>query len=173
MSAVIHPHISREEFAAVMDRHGWAAPLELIAGEVVFVTPTGGSAALAQVNAAHALLLWQGTSGGRVLTDVFVQLGEDYLAPDVAWWCAGREPEIAPGAVISVPDLVIEVLSPATRANDLGPKRHQSLQGGVQELWLIDPATRTAVVVSGGGDRVVEDELTSALLPGFALPLAR
>ena len=165
MAAVTHPVLSAAEFAAVMNDHGWAAPVELIAGEVVFVTPTGGSASFAQVEIAHAL---RARATGLVLTDVFVRVGESFLGPDVAWWRPGREPLIGPGAIDRVPDLVVEVLSPATRANDLGPKRRAYLDGGVSELWLVDPAARTVLVVDATGERTLA---TEDALPGLSLPV--
>jgi Uma2 family endonuclease len=166
MATVTHPVLSAAEFAAVMDDHGWAAPVELIAGEVVFVTPTGGSASFAQVEIAHAL---RARGDGRVLTDVFVRIADSFLGPDVAWWRPGREPEIGPGAIDSIPDLVIEVLSPATRANDLGPKRRTYVEGGVTELWLVDPAERTVLIVDRAGERVLVNDAT---LPGLALAVS-
>jgi len=160
-----------------MERVGWRAPLELIAGEVVAIPPSGGDASLAQTEMVHRLRAWQDAPGGsgRVLTDVFVQVGDGYLAPDAAWWAAGRDPRIGPGAIETVPDLVVEVLSPATRENDLGPKRDRYIGAGVRELWLIDPPQRAVLVVDASGERSLSDgdELRSrALLPGFAMPVA-
>ncbi len=148
--------------------------MELIAGEVVVIAPSGGSAALAQTEIVHQLRAWQGGSGGRLLSDVFVRVGENYLAPDVAWWRAGHEPRIVAGAIATVPDVVIEVLSPATRENDLGPKRDQYLTAGVDELWLVDPAERRVVIVDATGDRRfgADDLITSPRLPGFELRAA-
>ena len=66
---------------------------------------------------------------------------------------------------------MVEVLSPSTRANDLGPKRSQYLAAGVRELWLIDPADATVRIVTATGEETLatEDELSSALLAGFAM----
>jgi Uma2 family endonuclease len=105
-----------------------------------------------------------------VLTNVFVRVGAGYLAPDIAWWAS--DPPIGPGAIDVVPDLVIEVLSPSTRENDLGPKRDQCLDAGVGELWLVDPATRSVLIVAAGRDEWLSDgALRSPLLPGCELPV--
>ena len=175
--AVSHPVLSPAEFAAAQERAGWRAPMELIDGEVVVIPPSGGEASLAQTSVVHRLSAWLEAPGGsgRVLTDVFVRLGDGYLAPDAAWWSADRAPRIGPGAVDSVPDLVVEVLSPATRENDLGPKRDRYLRAGVREVWLVDPAERAVLVVDAAGDRrlLADDVLTSSpLLPGFAMGVA-
>ena len=159
-----------------MDRAGWRAPMELIDGEVVVIPPSGGDASVAQTEIVHRLRAWQAQqpAGGRVLTDVFVRIGLAYLAPDAAWWAPGNEPTIGPGALDAVPDLVIEVLSPATRENDLGAKRRQYLSAGVRELWLIDPADRSVTVVAGDAQRLLAsaETLSSPALPGFATPVA-
>jgi Uma2 family endonuclease len=176
MAALTHPVLSPEEFAAAMDRAGWRAPMELIDGEVVVIPPSGGDASLAQTEVVHRLRAWQAAhqTGGRVLADVFVRVGAGYLAPDAAWWGPGNEPTIQPGALDVVPDLVVEVLSPSTRENDLGAKRHQYLSAGVRELWLVDPADRSVTIV----DRTAERRLTgdgaisSPLLPNFAAAVA-
>src|SRR5919112_5121195 len=171
MAALTHPVLSPQEFAAAMDRAGWRAPMELIEGEVVVIPPSGGDASLAQTEIVHRLRAWQERhlSGGRVLTDVFVRVGAGYLAPDAAWWSAGNEPTITPGALTTVPDLVIEVLSAAARDNDLGPKRRQYLSAGVRELWLIDPAARAVTIGTEGGERhlTTSERIGSVLLPGF------
>ena len=150
--------------------------MELIDGEVVVIPPTGGAASLAQTEIVRRIGGWQTDrgAGGRLLTDVFVQVGDALVAPDVAWWSAGREPRIGWGAIGVVPDLVAEVLSPATRANDLGPKRGLYMRGGVRELWLVDPVERSAVSVTASAERrlATDDELSSPLLPGLAIAVA-
>jgi Uma2 family endonuclease len=176
MAAITHPVITPAEFCAAMERVGWRAPMELIDGEVVIIPPSGGDASLAQTELVYRLRTWsQSPSGsGRVLTDVFTRVGETYLAPDVAWWAEGREPRIGRGAVGTVPDLVVEILSPATRDNDLGPKRERYLHAGVNEIWLVDPSDRSVLVVHGDYERRLRADasLDSSLLPNFALPVS-
>jgi Uma2 family endonuclease len=176
VATLTHPVLTPSEFGALMERAGWKAPIELIGGEVVVIPPTGGDASLAQTEVLRHMGAWQGRqpTGGRLLTDVFVRIGDAFLAPDVAWWAAGREPEIAMGAIETVPDLVVEVLSPSTRANDLGPKRRAYLEGGVQELWLVDPAARSVAVVRRSEEGRLDEsaDLTSPLLPGLAIAVA-
>lgn len=171
VAAPTHPVLSPAEFAAGMERAGWRAPIELIDGEVVVIPPSGGETSLAQTEIVCRLRAWQGglPAAGRVLTDVFVLVGDAYLAPDAAWWAPGRLPAIRPGALDTVPDLVVEVLSPATRANDLGAKRERYLFAGVGELWLVDPVERCVLTVTAAREhRLTEGvALTSALLPGF------
>lgn len=176
MAALTHPVLSPEEFAGAMGRAGWRAPMELIDGEVVVIPPSGGEASFAQTEVVHRLRSWQDSHAGAglVLTDVFVRVGGSYLAPDAAWWAAGREPAIGPGALDVVPDLVVEVLSPSTRDNDLGAKRRLYLTAGVRELWLVDPAARAVIVIDAAGERRLDrdERITSGLLADFAADVA-
>jgi Uma2 family endonuclease len=176
VAALTHPVLTPAEFAALMERAGWSAPMELIDGEVVVIPPTGGAASLAQTEIVRHIGGWQRDrgAGGRLLTDVFVRVGDAVVAPDVAWWSAGREPPIGWGAIDAVPDLAVEVLSPSTRANDLGPKRALYLRAGVRELWLVDPAERAAVIITAPAERRLGagDELSSSLLPGLAIAVS-
>jgi Uma2 family endonuclease len=173
---VTHPRISRTQYVAIQLDAGWTAPLELIDGEAVVIPPTGGQASRAQIELIHALRGWQDRTADRglLLQDVFVELpGGEYPAPDIAWWTAGRVPVVGFGAVSSVPDLVGEVLSPSTEANDRGPKREAYATAGVRELWLVDPRTRDITVyrdpeLAAPVTLGRADELTSELLPGFA-----
>ena len=76
----------------------------------------------------------------------------------------------------SVPDLVVEVLSPATRANDLGVKRDLYLDSGVSELWLADPDSRAITFLRSDSEGSVAigetGTLETELLEGFSLNLA-
>ena len=179
VATVAHPRLDSAEYLALQAAAGWRLAVELIGGEAVVTPPSGGHAASAQGELFFAVRRWQETSGdaGLLLQDVFIRLtGENYLAPDLAWWAAARRPALAQGALDVVPDLVVEVLSPATRVNDLGAKRDVYLAAGARELWLADPqsATITAVRPDGRQGTVGHgDRLTSPLLPGFTVDVAR
>ncbi len=73
-----------------------------------------------------------------------------------------------------VPDLVMEVTSPATRATDRGEKYFEYARAGVREYWLADPDKRVIEVYSlkesvyePGGRFVPGETARSQLLPGF------
>jgi Uma2 family endonuclease len=179
VATVSHPRLGDAEFSALQAEAGWQLGVELIAGEAVVIPPAGGHAASVQGELFFALRAWKErwADAGLLLQDVFVHVGQDaFLAPDVAYWSAERRPALARGALEIAPDLVAEVLSPATRDNDLGPKRELYARAGVRELWLVDPeaaAVTPCHAISGGliaaeplrGD----DQLRSTLLPGFAM----
>lgn len=179
VATVEHPRIQSPEYLALQARAGWRLDVELIDGEAVVMPPTGGWAASAQGKLFLTLSRWreQTGDGGLLLQDVFVTMPKgQYLAPDIAWWSESRLPPLSKGAIESVPDLVVEVLSPATRANDLGVKRELYLDSGVSELWLADPGSRTVTCVRAGVEGSVSigeaGTLDSELLDGFTLNLA-
>ncbi len=97
-------------------------------------------------------------------------------APDVAVILGDRHEELKNAKVIPViPEIVAEVLSPGETPRMIHRKLKQYFEAGVKEVWLIDPDDREIEIwkgpslpdpVLGGGD-----VLTSALLPGFAIPL--
>ena len=80
---------------------------------------------------------------GRVLiapTDVALAPGQT-LVPDVLFVASARAEIITATHVVGPPDLVVEVLSPGTAANDLPGGRKFALyaQAGVPHYWVIDP----------------------------------
>jgi Uma2 family endonuclease len=106
----------------------------------------------------------------------------DVVEPDVLYMSNARAAEILRDYVHGAPDLVIEVGSVSTRRRDETLKRALYERDGVIEYWIVDPEIDVVRVYhrSGGRfDRPVElsresaDVVTTALLPGFELPLAR
>ena len=73
------------------------------------------------------------------------------------------------------PDLAVEVVSPSDKAGDLMLKTADYLTAGTQQVWIVEPNTRTVTVYKpGGAARVysVDDTLDGGdLLPGLALPV--
>lgn len=178
MASVVHPHVEPWEFDALQFNAGWSMDVELIAGEAVLVLPLGPPASSAAGELHAALHRWQEKAGDRglLMIEVFVAFPDgSRLGPDIAWWRAERPP-MSRGAMQTVPDLVVEVFSPSTRANDEGVKRDLYMRSGVRELWLVDPDGRTVTRVrpDGSPDEVLDDRsiLTSDLLEGFAMEVA-
>lgn len=70
-------------------------------------------------------------------------------------------------------DLVIEVISPDSRARDRGDKYYEYEQGGVQEYWLIDPLRKRGEFYVLGDDGIYQPSalesghiFRSTVLPG-------
>ncbi len=86
---------------------------------------------------------------------------------------------IADAEIRGAPDLVIEILSPATEARDRGYKKALYGRYGVREYWLVD-GEKECVEVYGlepdgyglAGSFAKGDMLTSPLLTGLRLATA-
>lgn len=99
----------------------------------------------------------------------------DVVQPDLLFVSREREHLLSSGEnVQGAPDLVIEILSPATADRDRGYKRELYGRCGVREYWLVDPIAETVTVHRQRAgvlavDSTVSHEQTlrSALLPGL------
>ncbi len=115
--------------------------------------------------------------GAVLFSPLDVILGEDVVQPDILFVSPQRA-HIIDDDMRGAPDLVVEVLSPATQARDRGYKRTCYARHGVREYWLVDPDARMVEVLSLGEqdfETVASYRpgrtLASPLLAGFALPL--
>lgn len=73
-------------------------------------------------------------------------------------------------------DLVVEIISPESRARDRGDKFYEYEQGGVPEYWLLDPVREQAEFYQLGADGIyrpvaldAQGRYDSAALPGLWL----
>ena len=57
--------------------------------------------------------------------------------------------------VFGAPDLVIEILSPSTRQNDLLLKTEKYRKAGVKEYWIIDPENERVIVYRFDDDKIL------------------
>ena len=80
--------------------------------------------------------------------------------------------------VRGAPDLVVEILSPATADRDRGYKRALYAKHGVTEYWLVDPVAETVSILRPRGGALIvahtfgrNETLRSPLLVGFELDL--
>jgi Uma2 family endonuclease len=154
----------------------------LIDGEVVVNPPTAQHELVVQ-NLTVALRQWMRAAPGRgeVSTQqpVKVDDGRGYQ-PDFAWYPPERcAPPRRPPSFDGLPALVVEVLSPSTRAFDLLRKRSDYEHVGIDEVWFVDPDEQAVLSCqrseAGAPFASVElrlgDTLTSRLLPAFAAPV--
>jgi Uma2 family endonuclease len=98
-------------------------------------------------------------------------------APSVWFLSAHRVPAtgLPDGYWRGAPDLVAELLSPSDRATAIFQRVQDYLETGSRLLWLIDPESRSAVVLRPdqmprfvGEDGALDGE---DVLPGFRVPL--
>jgi Uma2 family endonuclease len=103
----------------------------------------------------------------------------DVVQPDLLFVSRERQHLLSGGDnVRGAPDLVVEILSPATAERDRGYKRTLYAKHGVREYWLVDPAAETlSILRPRGGTLLVArtfgraETLQSPLLAGFELDL--
>jgi Uma2 family endonuclease len=107
----------------------------------------------------------------------------DVVEPDLLYMSNERAARVLTDAnVRGAPELVIEIGSEGTRGRDETIKRRLYERSGVSEYWIVDPEIDVVRVYRRGPkgfERPEElraesgDVLTTPLLPGLSLPLAR
>ena len=107
----------------------------------------------------------------------------DVVEPDILYLSNERAADvITPQHVRGAPELAVEIGSPGTRKRDETIKRRLYERSGVSEYWVVDPEVDLVRVYRRGGEgfgRAVElsreagDVLSTPLLPGLEMPLAR
>ena len=107
---------------------------------------------------------------GLALSDLYAP------TPDIIYLRYENLSLINGNMVEGIPDLVVEILS-SDRNRDLVMKRDLYAGAGIPEYWTIDPVNDVLTVLELSGGEYVErtlgrnDILTTAAIPGFALPL--
>ncbi|MBV8517386.1 MAG: Uma2 family endonuclease [Acidobacteria bacterium] len=106
----------------------------------------------------------------------------DVVQPDVLFITNENADRLTRANVQGAPDLAIEVLSESNRRHDEVIKRKRYEGFGVAEYWIVDPELELVKVFRRGADDKFErpmeisveegGALTSALLPGFSMPIA-
>ncbi|MEP6994532.1 MAG: Uma2 family endonuclease [Acidobacteriota bacterium] len=98
----------------------------------------------------------------------------DVLQPDILFVSTARASIVGEKYVGPAPDLVIEVLSPATETRDRAAKAKRYATFGVREMWLVDPAAHTIEVMVNSEDGFRRqalygegDTVRSVILPGL------
>jgi Uma2 family endonuclease len=158
---------------------------ELLRGRIVMSPPAGwphGSVesnihvSLATFIRTHGLGIVLGSSAGYDLPS------GDTVEPDVSFIANERltaGPTLQAGKFVKiVPNLVVEILSPATAQKDRTEKKAIYEENGVEEYWLVDTKRREITVYTLTGKRfgrgkiyTARNPLLSRILKGFALRL--
>jgi Uma2 family endonuclease len=158
---------------------------ELLEGELVMVpSPTERHQRIAR---NLLVILWQFVRErglGQVYNaplDVVLGVGEEreVAQPDILFISKERAEIIAEEEIRGAPDLVVEVLSEATRERDRAYKRTLYARHGVKEYWLVDPETKIIEVLKLGkrgyeraGLYRKGEALASPLLSGLEIRLS-
>jgi Uma2 family endonuclease len=94
---------------------------------------------------------------GRVYSEPFqMKTGPDLpgRAPDVFFVANENLSRVKRLNVEGPADLVVEIISPGSRATDRGDKFYEYEQGGVPEYWLLDPDRQQAEFYLRGDDGI-------------------
>lgn len=134
-----------EEFLAWADEDMWA---EWVDGEVIKLSPASKRHQLITQFLATLLQFFVETHQlGIVITAPFqMKTGLDLPGrePDILF-ISGEHLDRLKNTYLDGPaDLVVEIISPESRARDRGDKFYEYEQGGVREYWLIDPIRKQA-----------------------------
>lgn len=131
----------------------------------------------------RALLSWvEDRNLGKVFFAPLDVVLDQYnvVQPDLLYVARERLGIVKAANIQGAPDLVVEILSPATAEWDRVTKRRLYERFDVQELWLVDPEARTVEVAARQGIQLVTVQvypvgtsLTSPLLSGFTLDVGQ
>ena len=152
---------------------------ELIEGELIEMAPAGGRHGNIGVRIVGFLFQYiYKTNLGELFgadTGFFLQRDPDTVrAPDAAFIAMERIPPdgIPSGFIDTIPDLVVEVVSPSDRAGQVQAKIEQWIEHGVKLVWLVHPEQRSITVYRSLSEVHVlheGDTLTGGqVLPGFS-----
>lgn len=154
---------------------------ELIEGEIFMAPAPNVQHQRIVFRLARALAAWVEPRGlGEVLVSpIDVRLPSGSLVqPDIVFVATANR-RILAQRVEGAPDLLIEVVSPAHADRDRIVKRGLYAKNRIVEYWIADGDARAIEVLrladgdyEPAGYFQASDTLTTALLPGFTLPVA-
>nr|WP_144864193.1 Uma2 family endonuclease [Hyella patelloides] len=163
------------------------ARLELTAnGELIVMSPTGGTAGKKNSRLTQRLRNWADRDGTGEVFDsstVFVLSSGARRSPDVSWIKLDRWNQLTQqqqdGFPPICPDFVIELVSPSDiknqRYEDLQAKMREYLDNGVRLGWLIEPSAKIVEIYRPGqAVEILNNPQTLSgkdILPGFTLDL--
>lgn len=169
--------LTYDDYVALPDEKRY----ELIEGDLYMVPAPGFYHQIVSRNIE--MVLWEFVKSRQlgVVVDapvdvVFTQ--EDVVQPDILFISNERRSIITEKNLSGAPDLAIEILSSTSLERDKLVKRDLYARHGVKEYWIVDPVGKQIEVLLLKshafvlhGIFLIDDRLTSPLLPGFDLPL--
>ena len=178
--------VTPEQFGQLADAEQ-TARLELTKdGELIVMSPTGGTAGRKNSRLTQQVRNWADRDGTGEVFDsstVFVLPDGARRSPDVSWIELDRWNQLAPeqqdGFPPLAPDFVIKLVSPSDiknqRYEDLQSKMQEYLDNGVRLSWLIEPATKIVEIYRIGKQvEILNNPQTLSgenVLPEFVLDL--
>ena len=167
------PNVSEEQFDELADEDTKA---ELINGVMVVHSPASPrhNEVAAFLRELMRLYAQEKGLGGVYGPDDLVHFAVcRKFAPDAFFLRQARVPSPLPAKQFEgAPDVVIEVLSPSNRDDDLEDKRPAYREAGVREIWFVDPEHGEVVLDRRRGSRYTTTQVStgtiaSAVVHGF------
>jgi Uma2 family endonuclease len=161
---------------------GDIGPCELVDGRIVPMAPTGGEHGRVEVRLGSRLEIFVRQKGiGWVVggeVGIYTHRNPDTVrAADIAFISKERAPDGPPKGFMDVsPDLIVEIISPNDRWQDMRRKLSEYFSIGVQQVWIVEPETHSALVYRSVADITTLTESDTLIgdgpLAGFKLPVA-
>ena len=177
-AAFVPDHVSFEDYLSAYD----GVRAEWVDGRVFVMSPGNERQSDLSLWLAALIRYWADLHGlGRTyLPNYSVRLNEAVARePDVFFVRTEHLDRVRGTFVDGAPDLVVEVVSPSTRAVDRGIKYYEYEQAGVPDYWLVDPVRERveAYRLNGRGTYDLVDPgappvLECDALPGLRIPVA-
>ncbi|MDX1522368.1 MAG: Uma2 family endonuclease [Anaerolineae bacterium] len=150
---------------------------ELVKGELIQMTPPGGTHGQVAVEIAALLRNFVKPNNlGKLMVETGYRLAADpdtVRSPDVSFLSAQNVPSdgIPEGYITGPPDLAIEIVSPGDTATEIQDKVQDYLQSGTKLVWIIYPQQQVVVVhyPDGTAKTLSQSETLSGedVVPGF------
>jgi Uma2 family endonuclease len=164
---IIKPNISEEEFWEITNED---TNFELIDGVLVIHSPASTEHEEIFQYLSHLIAAFlEEPKYGRILgSRLVMRLSEKWNPePDLMVLLPENYNRIKPTKIDGPADLVVEILSAATRELDLTKKVPKYLQMGVKEIWLIDPSKQSLSVYNSKDVIIMDDSSSSEYIPSF------
>ena len=169
--------ITGEDLLAMGDIGPW----ELIDGRIVAMSPTGDEHGTIEFNLGSELRAFVRQNNlGRVTggeVGIYIRRRPDTIrAADVVFVSAERLARPVKGFLDVAPELVVEIMSPSDRWQDIRSKLDDYFSIGVERIWIVEPDRHTVLVYRSSTDlrEFGEDDVLKGegVLEGFELPVA-
>ena len=169
--------ITGEELVVMGD----IGPCELIDGRIVHMSPTGDEHGTIEFNLGSELRTFVRqrnlgrVTGGEV--GITIRRRPDRIrGADIAFVSADRQAKPVKGFLEVAPNLVVEIMSPEDRWQDVREKLADYFSIGVEHVWIVEPQNRKVLAFSSLTDveeyGQVDTLRGEGKLAGFAIRIA-
>jgi Uma2 family endonuclease len=170
--------VTGEELLAMGD----IGPCELVEGRIVKMSPTGGEHGDLELSLARALgnFVVERKLGRVVVGEVGIytrRKPDTVRGADLAFISKSRLPGRPGKKFLDVaPELVVEIMSPTDRWQDVRKKIEEYFAIGVERVWVVEPDNRAVLVYRSATEmqRLAETDILrgEGVLQGFEMPIA-